>query len=191
MIAIITLVALLAVFIGILVVSSSIIGINDPSYIKWEYDGNQNTMYSCITASGNQRENVFMINSWEEYCTYLDITEQNRRKYENPGAYGGYSDDSLIDAVSEHNMVPPQADFFDQYNLAVVDFCDPGDLHLESHIKKVEIRENTVSITIYWEALAASTADIPGNIYWIQVPKDCTKVSATYDRNMKPNPLWD
>lgn len=172
-------------FVDIWTVSSNTAEIKNPAYIKWEYDGDQTTMYCCITGSGSQQEHVFLISSWEEYCTYLDITEQNCNKYENPGYFAGYSDDSLIDAVYEHNMDTPQADFFDQYNLAVVDFCDPDILHLESHIEEVEIRENTASVAIYWEAIAATTADIPGNVYWIQVPKDCTEISATYDINFR------
>lgn len=190
-IAIVALVALLAVFAGIWVISSSdITRIDDPAYIKWEYDGDQTTMPSCITGSGNQCENVHMISSWEEYGTYLDITEQNCHKYESAANYEGY-DDSLIDAISEHNMDTPQADFFDQYNLAVVDFCDPWLLYLESHIEEVTIRGDSVSVAIYLEALAASTADNPGNVYWIRVPKDCTKISVTYDRNIESNPIWD
>lgn len=185
-IAAIAVIALLAVFVGIWVVSSGPAEIRNPVYIQWEYNGDENIDYSCITATGTERqeENAFVITNWEDYCFYQELAVQKSQQYENTHGRKSYSTEKKT------MNAKPDEDFFDQYNLAVVDFCDPDILYLESHIKTLTIHENTASVEIYWEADVASTADIPGNVYWIQVPKDCTEVSATYDINLIPNPFY-
>ncbi len=70
--------------------------------------------------------------------------------------------------------------FFEEYDLILIDHCYEGHPFLRSRLDKITKSPGRVTVEMSWETVHAYTADQPGEVYWIIVPKRCGDVIVEY-----------
>lgn len=172
-------------------------------YIAWKYRGVQlewRDEYNLTSTSEKFDSDIgcaesdFMISNWDEYQECLAVIEQKEadiaKSLEN--AKGKYPPSELRDydatlyTVAVDTMEHPiDKTFFDNYSLAVIDFCYRGDPYVRSRLDDVAIENDVVTVTISRYHVVATTADQKGNVYWVPVPKECTELSVVYHTTLE------
>lgn len=158
------------------------------SYIKWSYNGWQAdweddhnfTSTATCAPSHMYAEGAFLIDSWEEYQTFLSIIEKKEQDADETTNGTFIPHEVQVDHLSDEL----DASFFSESQLAVVDFCYKGSPYLRSRLESVETEGTTVTITCSRESYSNDTewyiggyvASQFGHVYWIPVPRDCTDV---------------
>lgn len=151
----------------------------DIEYIRWAYNGFQ---YSEATRTSwhdphnltETPEGYVVLQSFEEYDALLrGIKEKRQLVISQLGSYAAPK--VLVDTME----CKIDESFFEEHNLVVVDYNKDGSPFLRTRLDQVENGEKA-NITISVEFVLGSTADCPGEVYWIPIPKTCTQAEITY-----------
>ena len=152
-------------------------------YVKWRYDNwhhGEKTWVNLTNLTGTCEDRIGsfgfgkgwkLLASIEEYDVIL--THMGEVEQTCTAAIGIYRDPYVLLDTWQREF---DAQFFEDYSLAVVDFCNNGSYLLESRLDSVTIRDGRATVSIRYETLYASTAEGVGDVYWIPVPKNCTEL---------------
>ena len=70
--------------------------------------------------------------------------------------------------------------FFEEYSLILIDHCYEGNTFLRSRLDRMTKTSGEMAVEISWETVHAATADQPGEVYWIIVPKPLGHATVEY-----------
>ena len=66
--------------------------------------------------------------------------------------------------------------FFESYHLYIVDICVKHNPFFRSRLDSLSVDSSTLTISVLYETVHGYTADVPGEVYLIPIPADCSKV---------------
>ena len=70
--------------------------------------------------------------------------------------------------------------FFEDHVLVVIDHCYEGHTFLRSRLDSIIDGPGQTTVRLSWETVHAYTADQPGEVYWIVLPKPVGEVTVEY-----------
>lgn len=142
---------------------------------SWCSDYNQ-TQTAQKTRDTSDIRGCQILTCLEEYHAITDsIGATKSAALENCGAY---QEPKEIQRTWEGSI---DAAFFAEHDLILVDYWCEGNTFLRSRLDKVKKdRLGHVTVQISWETVYAYTADQPGEVYWIVMPKGCKDVTVEY-----------
>lgn len=70
--------------------------------------------------------------------------------------------------------------FFEEHVLVLIDHCYEGHTFLRSRLDSITDEPGQTTVKLSWETVHAYTADQPGEVYWIILPKPCGQVTVEY-----------
>lgn len=168
-------------------------------YIKWSYSGWYHhdptdeeraqgfrgddwcsgwnlTMTARKEKNSSYTRSAMVIESMDDYNAILNLIAATKATaLQNCGAYQEpevvlQTWDGTIDEA-----------FFDDYSIIMIDHCYEGHPFLRSRIDSITQEGRSTTVTLSWETVHAYTADQPGEVYWIIVPRPCLGVTVQYN----------
>ncbi len=164
-------------------------------YIKWSYNGwyhNREeqedgvrldawcsdwnlTMTAMLECGSSYIRSARVLTSMDDYNAILNaIGATEATALQNCGAY---QEPEEIQRTWEGGF---DEAFFEEHALILIDHCYEGHPFLRSRLDRITVESGHVTVEISWETVHASTADQPGEVYWIVVPKPCGEVIVEY-----------
>lgn len=71
--------------------------------------------------------------------------------------------------------------YFATHNILVVDICIYGEPYFQTRLKQIEMNGSECVVSMQIERRYGYTADWPGNIYFIEIPKECINATVNYE----------
>lgn len=71
--------------------------------------------------------------------------------------------------------------YFATHNIIVVDICINGEPYFQTRLKQIEINGAECVVSMQIERRYGYTGDRPGNIYFIEIPKECINATVNYE----------
>lgn len=170
------------------------------SYIKWEYnnvhrdlENRDNDAYwhdkNNLSSTAGREADYFgaflkghqLIRDYGEYSAFQALLEEKKNKCLS--IVGVYYEPTEI--INTYNGAFDET-FFEEQNLLIVDYCASGSTNgdLKSRLDKITVEDTHVTVSVEIEHTAASTADCPGHIYFIPIPKECVDVDVTWIKHI-------
>lgn len=164
-------------------------------YIKWSYNGwyhNREeqedgvrldawcsdwnlTMTAMLERGSSYIRGARVLTSMDDYRAILNaIAATEATALQNCGAY---QEPEEIQRTWEGDF---DEAFFEEHALILIDHCYKGHPFLRSRLDRITVEPGHVTVEISWETVHAYTADQPGEVYWIVVPKPCGDVTVEY-----------
>lgn len=145
------------------------------SYRKWVYNDRniygRSEEYPCLTGGSSEtlHRGEFIISSWEEYQGLMEAIAP-KLLVNQPEPVENMECFETTTAVDTIGQEIDEA-FFQEHQLAVVDFVANGSPAVYSRLEDVSVNGLKVEITMTRYILVASTADAIGHAYWVPLPK--------------------
>lgn len=167
-------------------------------YIKWSYCG-----WYRFDPTPEEREQGIRGDAW---CSDWNLTMTARKEWGSSYIRGSMVLESLDDynailnaieatkatalqncgAYQEPEVIAQTWEgtfdeaFFEEHCLILIDHCYEGHPFLRSRLDSITEEPGHDTVKLSWETVHAYTADQPGEVYWIIVPKPCGRVTVEY-----------